>query len=288
MSLITHKKNDTKPGDKLGDRMKQYEQRSSLHMLPTLPIIARVDGRSFSKFTAGLAQPYDTRMQAAMLRTATDLAMATQACASYTQSDEISLVWYQPSMRSSIWFEGKHSKMVSQTAALATLYFYRAVCELMPEYASRLPSFDSRVFQVPNEHEAVMAFIWRERDAIKNSITSAARLFFSPTELYKKNSNERQEMLFQKGINWDTYPDQFKRGIFVQRYKSMRSFTAEELERLPEHHAARSNPSLQIERSGYRVMYGMSDLSKLSNAAAFLLRGEAPLLRVETESTITK
>ena len=59
----------------------------------TLPIYARIDGRSFSKFTRGFERPYDSRMSDAMIETMKGLVDKTHARLGYTQSDEISLVY---------------------------------------------------------------------------------------------------------------------------------------------------------------------------------------------------
>ena len=56
--------------DALGDRMKLYESRETERFLmPKLPVVARMDGNTFSKFTRGMDQPYDLRLRAAMLAT---------------------------------------------------------------------------------------------------------------------------------------------------------------------------------------------------------------------------
>jgi hypothetical protein len=77
----------------LGDRMKWYEKRYSHVVMPMIPVMARIDGRSFSKFTAGLARPYDERMSRLMIDTTKFLVEQTNARCGYTQSDEITLVW---------------------------------------------------------------------------------------------------------------------------------------------------------------------------------------------------
>ncbi len=49
--------------DSFGDRMKMYEgAEAQRKFLPGLPIVARLDGRGFSRFTKGLERPYDQRM----------------------------------------------------------------------------------------------------------------------------------------------------------------------------------------------------------------------------------
>ena len=60
--------------DALGDRMKSYEMaEAGRRFMPLLPILARIDGRCFSAFTAGMERPYDTGMADAMIATTADL-----------------------------------------------------------------------------------------------------------------------------------------------------------------------------------------------------------------------
>lgn len=240
--------------DPLGDRMKMYEGMTEKVLMPNLPTLARVDGRAFHTFTRGMERPYDMRMVQVMQTTAKKLAQETRANMTYTQSDEITLMWYNSDIKTEFWFGGRHSKMVSQVAALATLYFYRACLEIMPEYVDKLPTFDGRVWQVPNLKEAANAFLWRERDATKNSITMAASAYYSHKELQGKNGSEKQEMLFEKGINWDNYPPFFKRGSYIQRRIVELPFDEEELANLPPRHAARLNPNLIVRRSKWEVI----------------------------------
>ena len=44
---------------KLGDRMKAYEKKEEILLDANLPVVVRVDGHSFSKFTKGLSLPFD-------------------------------------------------------------------------------------------------------------------------------------------------------------------------------------------------------------------------------------
>ena len=98
----------------LGDRMKSYEQKEAgRRFMSLLPVCARIDGKGFSKFTKGLDRPYDRGMSEIMSKTMAYLTQETQASIGYTQSDEISLVWYSPNAKSQIFFDGRIQKMVS-------------------------------------------------------------------------------------------------------------------------------------------------------------------------------
>jgi tRNA(His) guanylyltransferase len=78
-----------------GDRMQEYERiEAARQFMPLLPVCARLDGKSFKRFTKGLDRPYDRGLVELMIATATYLVQETQANMGYTQSDEISLVWY--------------------------------------------------------------------------------------------------------------------------------------------------------------------------------------------------
>ena len=225
--------------DDLGDRMKVYEaQECGRRFLPMLPVYARIDGRNFSGFTRDMERPYDIRMSDAMVETTKALVKETHARIGYVQSDEISLVWHGESYESGIFFDGKVAKMTSVLAGIATAHFMRAIRQVGFGYevVDRCPHFDCRVIQLPNRTEAANMFLWRELDATKNAISMAARAVYSHKALDHKNGAEMQEMLFEKGINFNDYPAFFKRGTFVRRIVVERTFTVEELERIPEKH----------------------------------------------------
>lgn len=264
----------------LGDRMKFYEKRYADHiMLPRLPVMARIDGRSFSSFTRGLKKPYDERMSQLMIDTTKFLVHETNARCGYTQSDEITLVWLGDDECSQLMFDGKLLKMVSVIGSLATAYFNKQLAERLPEKAHLMPVFDNRVWDLPTWDEAVNCFIWREQDATRNSIQGAARSVYSHSECENKNGSQLQEMLFQKGINWNDYPNFFKRGTYVRKKIVTRPLTAEELATLPPKHKGRQNPALEIERTIMVEEKDWPPLQKIANRNEVILFGGEPELR---------
>jgi tRNA(His) 5'-end guanylyltransferase len=264
--------------DDFGDRMKLLESaEAGRRLMPLLPALARLDGKGFSRFTHGMERPFDKRMSDLMVETTKYLVQETNAVCGYCQSDEITLAWYSDDYNSQIYFDGKIQKMVSTLAAKCSVIFNRMLPDFLPqEYAERLPTFDCRVWNVPTLSEATNCFLWRENDATKNSISMAARHYFSHKSLDSKNGSEMQEMLWKEhGVNWNNYPDFFKRGTYVQRKKSVRKFTIEELELLPKLHEARKNPELLIERSDVMVV-AMPKLSSVANRVNVIFFGEDP------------
>jgi tRNA(His) 5'-end guanylyltransferase len=264
--------------DQFGDRMKLYEyQEAGRRFLPLLPVCARIDGKGFSKFTKGLQRPYDTRLVELMCQTTAYLVQETQTCIGYTQSDEISLIWYSNEYKSQIFFDRRIQKMVSVVASMTTAFFNAHLAEHLPEKAGNLALFDCRVWQVPTLEEAANTVLWREFDATKNSISMAARHYYPHTALHKKTGDEMQEMLWQQGVNWNDYPNFFKRGTFIQKQNVVRTFTAEEIEQLPAKHEARKNPGLTIERPEIQRL-DMPPFAKVANRVDVIFSGATPEL----------
>jgi tRNA(His) 5'-end guanylyltransferase len=263
-----------KHGDDLGDRMKKYEQvETGRRFLPLLPVYARLDGRCFSKFTKGMRRPYDPDMSAAMIETTRALVEKTNALVGYTQSDEISLVWFNEDSRQQIYFDGKTQKMVSCLAADATAEFLIRALELWPEKSrSSLPRFDCRVMQLPNKDECANMLLWREKDAVKNSITMAASAHFSHRELLGVGTAARYRMLLQKGVDWNDYPVSFKRGSWIRRRRVLRHLTEEELARIP----AKNRPTAPVWRREC-APFEMPPLSRIENLVDVIFDAADPI-----------
>jgi len=262
--------------------MKLYEgAEAQRRLMPKLPAFARLDGRCFSSFTAGMDKPFDNMMCAAMKALTAFLVEETAACVGYTQSDEITLCWHAPDPDSQIYFDGRIQKMTSTLASTATLAFFEIVCESpLRDYANRRPTFDCRVWNVPTLEEAANVFVWREQDAVRNSLQAAAQSVYSHNQLDRKNGADLHEMLHQKGINWNDYPDWFKRGSYYARRTVERPFTAEEIDALPEKHEARRNPALVVKRQEVQRL-ALPPILRVANRVGVLF-GEEPVVPQET------
>lgn len=190
----------------LDDRMKAYENIYRYPVMPRMPVIIRVDGKAFHTLTRGCDKPFDTALMDAMNHTAQCLVNEIQnARMAYVQSDEISvlLIDYNK-FESQQWFGGNLNKMVSLSAAIATLNFSKTY--------GKDAYFDSRVFVLP-EREVANYFIWRQEDCTRNSISMAAQANFSHKELHGVTTGMMQEKLFtERNINWNDYPTRCKRG----------------------------------------------------------------------------
>lgn len=199
--------------DSLGDRMKEYENVNRTHLTKRLPVIIRIDGRSFHTLTRSMQKPFDKNFILCMQQTLKDLVKNIDTCVfGYCQSDEISLLLINyKNLNTEAWFKNNIQKIVSISASIATASFNKYFSENFI-LGNAMVNFDSRVFTLPKE-EVVNYFIWRQNDATRNSIQMLARSNFSHKELHKKSCNDIQEMLFsKKGINYNDLETYKKRG----------------------------------------------------------------------------
>lgn len=227
--------------DDLGDRLKSYEAVETQKRLdPTLPVYARIDGRGFSKFTRGMRRPYDENMRRAMVDTTRYLVNTTNARIGYTQSDEISLIWWVDGSNplEQMFFDAKLLKLTSVLSSMATAAFTAEVLESpdveFQRYAVKRPHFDARVFNVPSLDEGANCFVWREQDAVRNAISMTAQSLYSHTQLQGKKQADMARMIAEQGIAYDDeFPAGFRRGTYVRRELVERPVT--DIPNIPEH-----------------------------------------------------
>ena len=227
--------------DDLGKRMKEYyEQVPKTRLVRRMPVAIRIDGKAFHTFTRGFKKPFDRILMDSMQKTMKYLCENIQGCVlGYTQSDEITLILvdYQK-LTSGAWFDYEVQKMCSISASMATVAFNKAFAKNVDAYLddyyetkcntwdtdeekyvdtlcnsdNKGAMFDSRVFNIPKEEVANLIY-WRQLDASRNSVQMAGRANFSHAQLNNKSCNDIQDMLMlQKGINWNDYATDEKRG----------------------------------------------------------------------------
>ena len=217
----------------LGDRMKKYEATFKQKLNPRSISIIRIDGKAFRTFTKGLPRPFEKTLFENMELTMKYLVKNIQGCKiGYYQSDEITLILTDfDSYDTESWFDGSVQKMCSISASMATAFFNNI------NTVDKLAMFDARVFQVPTVTEAINCLVWRQQDAVRNSIQACARSIYSDGETKNKNQSEMQEMIFAKSnefkeqmikcgwsndidlnkenFNWNDIPEKTKRGVTV-------------------------------------------------------------------------
>ena len=225
--------------DELGDRMKKnYENRTRILLPRRTYTVIRIDGKAFHTYTRGLQRPFDDGLIEDMDNTAIYLCQNIQgAKLGFVQSDEISIVLTDfDKITTDAWFDGNIQKIVSVSSSMATSKFnqLRLIRHIdengMDGYAVaidgnmitsvdvlnfKLAEFDARTFTIPSKTEVYNYMVWRQQDTVRNSISSVAQSLYSAKQLNGKNMTEQQDMIHEKGINWNDYAPKYKRGRFI-------------------------------------------------------------------------
>lgn len=238
--------------DDLGTRMKEfYEAVPKTKLVRRTPVAIRIDGRAFHTFTKGFAKPFDKVLMTSMQATMKYLCENIQGCVlGYTQSDEITLILVDyKNLNSSAWFDYEVQKLCSISASMATMKFnkelennfnkWRYVISSFDNWATNISPeveelcrtyrkaidkgamFDARCFNIPKE-EVTNLILWRELDAIRNSIEMVGHTYFTPSELHGKTCVDIKNMLMiKKNFDWEHLPSDCQRGACcVHRNKS--------------------------------------------------------------------
>lgn len=199
--------------DELDDRMRVFETAHDFCVLPGIFIVARLDGRSFTRLTKELHQfeaPFDLKFRDLMLDTAASLINEFNAIYGFIQSDEISLLF----ARDCNLFQRKVRKLNSVLAGFASAKFALGL--------GSMASFDCRVCELPTAEIVSDYFRWRNEDAHRNALNAhcywSLRKEGSPPELATQSLeglsiSAKNELLFQRGINFNDVPNWQKRGM---------------------------------------------------------------------------
>ncbi len=199
--------------DDLDAKMRVFETASDQCALPEMFLVARIDGRSFTRLTKELhnfEKPFDIKMRDYMVQTTAHLMnCGFNVIYGYTQSDEISLLFD----RGINTFQRKLRKYNSVLAGEASAKFTLLLGDLA--------AFDCRISQLPTVDLVVDYFRWRNEDAHRNALNgycywnlrdSGKTVQQATTALSRLSVAEKNEMLFNQGINFNEIPNWQKRG----------------------------------------------------------------------------
>lgn len=205
--------------DTLGNELKAQERaEAGRKLVSDQPIMVRLDGKAFHTYTKGLKRPFDENLSHAMRDTTAWLVEQTHAKIGYTQSDEITLVFFgEGAALEQAMFDGKVQKLTSVLASMCTAKFNQLAQTNIPEKKDTFAYFDARVWNVPDMETVAKVFFWREEDAVKNSITMAASAIYSHKQLHGIGSQEKIKMMADKGVDYYAYPAFFQRGSYFGR-----------------------------------------------------------------------
>lgn len=200
--------------DDLDTKMRVFETCADLCVLPGLFMVARLDGRSFTRLTKEICQfdaPFDVRFRDMMVATTESLMdCGFRILYGYTESDEISLLF---DLEEKL-FGRKLRKYDSTLAGEASAKFSLLL--------GQPGTFDCRISQLPSKELVVDYFRWRNEDAARNALNAYCYWTLRKNSLDERAATKRllglsvsqkNELLFQYGINYNDLPNWQKRGV---------------------------------------------------------------------------
>lgn len=200
--------------NELDARLRIFETAHDHCALPGLYLVARLDGRSFTRLTKEVydfERPFDVRFRDLMVATVAHLMQCGfRVCYGFTESDEISLLFAPDENTFGRKLRKYHSILAGEASAKFSLLL------------GQLGSFDCRVAQLPRPSDVVDYFRWRAEDALRNALnahcywrlrhegqTQAA----ATAQVSGLSTAAKNELLFQRGINFNNLPAWQKRGV---------------------------------------------------------------------------
>ena len=202
--------------DELDKKMRIYEQSIDQCILPDMYLVARLDGRSFSRLTKEVCNfeaPFDVRFRDMMVNTVKQLMdCGFRVVYGFTESDEISLLFH----REEATFGRKVRKFNSILAGQASAAFSLQLGQVI--------AMDCRLVPLPSIEKVKDYFLWRQEDAHRNALNAHCYWMLrkegvgaqeATAQLDGKSISYKNELLFSRGINFDKLPAWQKRGIGV-------------------------------------------------------------------------
>ena len=208
----------------LDTHMRQFETNHDVVVLPGIWMVARLDGRTFTKLTKDILnfeRPFDIQFRDFMVETVEHLMqIGFRIVFGYTQSDEISLLFHHQASD----FGRKTRKLNSVLAGEASAKFSLMV--------GQIAVFDCRISQLPQQVDVEDYFRWRQADAARNALNAHCYWLLrrqgktarqADSALQKLSRADKNELLFQNGINFNDVPSWQKRGtgLYWETYEKI-------------------------------------------------------------------
>ena len=198
----------------LDRRMREFETSHDRYIPDDVYIVARIDGRGFSKLTQNitdLQKPYDSRFNDFMVETVQHLMQCGFYISyGYCQSDEISLLFSPENS----CFQKKERKFNSVLAGEASAKFTLLLGDLA--------SFDCRISELPTIQSVIDYFMWRKTDSYRNCFNCHSYWYLrgkghsarkATSMLDGMSAIAQQNFLRENGIDINTIPSWQKYGV---------------------------------------------------------------------------
>lgn len=203
---------------KLACHMKQYEDAASVILPIGMPIILRLEGKSFRNDTEFDPASRDEAMSDLMIESIEEtLSHIHNAWFAYTFEDEVSFLIYNcKNPEPQVWFSNKLQSIVSYGASMMSGRWTEKTERIL--LTRRKGGFTGNAFVIP-EHDVVNYFIWRQMECERNSILNFAKPHFDKCDVGCHNNDYLIKKCQDKGHNWHNLENRWRRGVGVYKMR---------------------------------------------------------------------
>jgi tRNA(His) guanylyltransferase len=199
----------------LDTKLRVFETAHDLCVLPGIFMVARIDGRNFTRLTKETHKfeaPFDSQFRDYMVSTVKHLMdCGFRVIYGYTQSDEMSLLLHRDEESFGRKLRKLNSILAGEASAKLSLLL------------GSIAAFDCRISQLPTLNLVVDYFRWRNEDAHRNALNAHCYWILrkagenagtATKKLDRLSVSDKNELLYQQAkINFNDLPSWQKRGI---------------------------------------------------------------------------
>lgn len=209
------------------DKLYNYEDLHNYKMMPKLPVIIHINGRSFSKITSLLEKPYSEKFANCLASSALQLCLEIEgAILAYQYNDEIIIVARNDQSNDSVpWYDNKVQKIASACASITTMHFNNLATENNLNLVGDAV-FTANTYTVPSIVEAIQLIAAKQQYNMHVAVQNACTY-----ELLKKydksimsqmltglDTEEKINLLASEcGVQFYKYNSAFIKGIACYR-----------------------------------------------------------------------
>jgi tRNA(His) 5'-end guanylyltransferase len=205
----------------LKERIESYQNIYDHKIIPRIPLILTINGKSFSKVTSLVNKPFCSQLSNLFKDITISLCEEIEGVFfAYQFNDEIVLILRNDQSQETIpLFDNRIQKIISYASSLATFKFNQVFSSLPLKGE---PIFISNIFAVPNIVEVVNTLIYKQQYNSYASLQFAC--YYELLRKYDKDiiKNMIRELTIEQkvslldsefNINFNDYPIVFRRGI---------------------------------------------------------------------------
>lgn len=206
----------------LQQRQLGYEKSYSQSIIGQIPVVLKIDGRSFARVTKSTQKPFCHKTMVMLNGTMLNLAKQIDGVVfGYQYSDKIILILRNDrSQEEDPWFGNDIQKLSSVSASMATYEFMNQLWDMDdPPNLEGSIGFATHAFGVPSIGEAINYLIYRQFRCMQYAVNEAVYSVLYPrygketaSILEDKKLEDRRRILDESGFDFNSLPASYRHG----------------------------------------------------------------------------